>query len=471
MEEQKSRRVRLVLFPCPLQGHINPMLQLASILYSKGFSITIIHPRFISPNSYNYPHFTFIPIHDGISGIQASISDVLPLLSLLNVNCAVPLQDCLVRLLSDTNSAGGGEEEEPIACLISDAIMHFTQGVADSLKLPRLALRTSSIESFLAFAAFPVLRQKGYLPISDSQLETPVKELPPLRMKDLPVFNGHDQETLMGLNQLLISMVDQVKASSGLILNTFDYLEQSSLAALAQEFPIPVFTIGPFHKLFPASSSSLLSQDHSCIAWLDTQAPRSVIYISFGSIASMDESEFVEMAWGLAKSKCPFLWVVRSGLVQDSEQAEPVWPDGFLEMISGKGCIVKWAPQQDVLAHPAVGGFWSHNGWNSTLESICEGVPMLCRPNFGDQMVNARYVSHVWKVGLHLENRLERGEIERNIRRLMVEKEGEEMRERVMALKEKAEVCVRKGGCSNKHLGDLIAQIRGVSLQTRLEYK
>ncbi|XP_043724474.1 UDP-glycosyltransferase 76B1-like isoform X1 [Telopea speciosissima] len=456
-EEQKRRGVGLVLFPCPLQGHINPMLQLASILHSKGFSIIIVHTRFNSPNSSNYPHFNFIPIPDGISDIQASFSDVLALLSHLNVNCAVPLRDCLVRLLSDhDNSISTSKEKEPISCLISDAIMHFTQGVADGLKLPRLVLRTSSVESFLAFAAFPVLRQKNYLPISDSELETPVTELPPLKVKDLPVIKTHDLKTLY---QLVGSMVDQVKASSGLILNTFDHLEQSSLSALTQEFPIPVFTIGPFHKLFPASSSSLLTQDQSCIAWLDTQPPKSVIYVSFGSLASMDEAEFMEMAWGLANSKCPFLWVVRSGLVHDSDRVEPLWPDGFLEMISGKGCIVKWAPQQDVLAHPAVGGFWTHNGWNSTLESICEGVPMLCHPNFGDQMVNARYVSHVWRVGLHLENRLERKEIERNIRRLMVEKEGEDMRERVASLKEKAEASVKKGGSSYESLEELIAQI------------
>ncbi|XP_043724484.1 UDP-glycosyltransferase 76C2-like isoform X2 [Telopea speciosissima] len=452
--EQKGKGVRLVLFPCPFQGHINPMLQLASILHSNGFSITIIHTQFNSPNySSNYPQFTFIPIPDGVSDIPAdSISDLLALLSFLNLNCAVPLRDCLLRLLSDD----GAQEAERIPCIISDFLMHFTQAVADSLKLPRLVLQTSNNASFPALAAIPLLRLKGYLPISDSELETPVTELPPLKVKDLPVIKTHDLKTLY---QLVGSMVDQVKASSGLILNTFDHLEQSSLSALTQEFPIPVFTIGPFHKLFPASSSSLLTQDQSCIAWLDTQPPKSVIYVSFGSLASMDEAEFMEMAWGLANSKCPFLWVVRSGLVHDSDRVEPLWPDGFLEMISGKGCIVKWAPQQDVLAHPAVGGFWTHNGWNSTLESICEGVPMLCHPNFGDQMVNARYVSHVWRVGLHLENRLERKEIERNIRRLMVEKEGEDMRERVASLKEKAEASVKKGGSSYESLEELIAQI------------
>ncbi|KAJ4969658.1 hypothetical protein NE237_002757 [Protea cynaroides] len=108
----------------------------------------------------------------------------------------------------------------------------------------------------------------------------------------------------------------------------------------------------------------------------------------FGSLANIDEAEFVEMAWGLANYNSPFLWVVRSDLVHGSERVETLWPDGFLEMKSGKGCSLKWAPQQEVLAPPAVGGFWTHNGWNSTLESISKGVPMLCWPSFGDQMVN-----------------------------------------------------------------------------------
>ncbi|XWS74885.1 hypothetical protein CRYUN_Cryun01aG0036800 [Craigia yunnanensis] len=106
-------------------------------------------------------------------------------------------------------------------------------------------------------------------------------------------------------------------------------------------------------------------------------------------------------------------------------------------MVGERAHIVKWAPQQEVLAHPSTGGFWTHCGWNSTLESLCEGVPMICQPSFGDQKIDARYISHVWRVGVHLEYKIERGEIERAIRRLMVEAEGQEMRDRIKLLKEK----------------------------------
>lgn len=217
---------------------------------------------------------------------------------------------------------------------------------------------------------------------------------------------------------------------------------------------MPIFHIGPFHKYFPASSS-LITPDQSCISWLDTQTPNSVLYVSFGSLAAVNETEFLEMAWGLLHSNQPFLWVVRPGSVLDSEWSESL-PDGFLEMVGKRGYIVKWTPQQEVLAHAATGGFWTHNGWNSTLESICEGVPMICQPFSGDQRVNARYVSDVWKIGIHLEyNKLERREIERAIKGLMVETKGQGMRQRIVSLKEKVNLCIGHGGSSYQSLESL----------------
>lgn len=283
-------------------------------------------------------------------------------------------------------------------------------------------------------------------------------ELPPLRIKDLPVIKTPYQEKLY---ELVEGMVQQTKASSGLIWNSFQELEEMAIAKLHQEFEIPIFPIGPFHKhnnTTAASSSSLIAEDHSSISWLDKHEPGSVIYISFGSIAAMEEAEFLEVAWGLASSGHPFLWVVRPGLIRGAEWLEPL-PDGFLEGLSGRGHIVKWAPQLDVLAHPSVGAFWTHNGWNSTLESICEGVPMICTPCFTDQLVNARYVSHVWKVGLHLENGLSREKVERAVKRLMEEREGAELRERALRYKEKANVCVRPGGSSYDSLSKLVNYI------------
>ncbi|KAL3341734.1 hypothetical protein AABB24_025980 [Solanum stoloniferum] len=454
MEEQGIKGKRVLFFPLPLQGHITPMLQLANILHLNGFSITIILADNFNTSfnniRANYPHFTFHTICDGLSEDDKAKTDIdaLFLLSLFNEKCAPHFTEALRQLVL---------EDPNIVCLISDSILHFTKAVADSFKLPRLVLRTGGVCSFLVFAAIPLLQNKAYFPLQgiESLLEEEVEELPPFRIKDLPLFKTCNVDALY---QVIQGMIRETKASSGLILNSFEQLEQFSISKLRDDFPIPIFPIGPFHSHFLASSSSLMSQDQTSISWLDTKPPKSVIYVSFGSIAAIEVNDFLEIAWSLANSNHPFLWVVRPGLIRDSEWIE-LLPSEFLETVDGRGHIVKWAPQQQVLAHPAVGAFWTHSGWNSTLESICEGVPMICMPCFGDQMVNARYVSHVWKVGVQLENGLKRTNIENAIRTLMEEEEGKQIKERMLELKEKANSCLKPGGSSYESLRSLTSYI------------
>ncbi|XP_058109367.1 UDP-glycosyltransferase 76B1-like [Magnolia sinica] len=441
-ENQRPQAPHVLLFPLPFQGHINPMLQLATFLLSKGFSITIVHTQFNSPNPSNFPNFHFEPIPDGLSDGM----DTTAILSTININCIAPFRAVLARMLSENRHG-------PISCVITDDFLFFTQSVTDSLKVPRIVLVTYNAIGFLTSSRFQMLHEKGYYPIQDPKSEDPVSEIPPLRIKDLPIITTSTMDATL---QLFVSLTIATRASSGLIFNTPDCLEQTTLANLRLDLRIPVFPIGPLHKFMvgPPDSSSLLTPDNNCMAWLAKQAPLSVIYVSFGSTGVMDGADLAEMAWGLANSGQPFLWVVRPGSVSVSECAK--LPEGFEEETRDRGLIVKWAPQQDVLAHPAVGGFWTHNGWNSTLESICEGVPMLCSPRLAEQGINARLVSHVWRVGMTLENELERGEIERGIRRLMVGHEGKEIRERIKDLKENVNCSIRKGGSSHQSLDALI---------------
>lgn len=291
-------------------------------------------------------------------------------------------------------------------------------------------------------------------------LQDPVPELHPLRFKDLPISHFGSVENLLQL----ISLAGDIRTSSALIWNTLECLEEAPLAQLREVYQVPIFSLGPLNQLAPAgslSSTGLLQEDYSCISWLDKRSPNSVIYISLGSIAAVDDKQFTEMAWGIANSRHAFLWVVRPDLVHSSE-----WTgfeslgEGFREIVEERGCIVNWAPQRRVLSHGSVGGFWSHCGWNSTLESICEGVPMICQPCFGDQKVNARYLTAVWGVGIELgRGEIERGDVERAVREVMIEK-GEEMRQRMVAMKEKVDSCIREGGSSLRSLETLVDFIR-----------
>ncbi|KAG9130785.1 hypothetical protein Leryth_020016 [Lithospermum erythrorhizon] len=455
MEEPTHHHLRLILFPSPLQGHINPMLQLAHILHSNSFSITILHTKLNSPDPSHHPHFTFLALDDGLSQTESSMEeDIIELTRLINVKCVDPLRASLRKLLDDQQVSGTGER---IACLISDAALYATREVAESVKLRRIVLRTGGVSSFVIFKEIPMLLEKGYLPIQESRLDEPIPEIEGFRVRDLPAIKTASVEKFY---QLLTSMVEETKASSGLIWNSFEELEHSALDTLCQEFSLPIFLMGPFQKYSAASSDGVRTPDQSSIAWLDKQEPKSVIYVSFGSVAAIDANQFLEIATGLANSNHPFLWVVRPDLVRglDSECHE-LLPDGYIEMLGGRGHIVKWAPQQEVLKHPAVGAFWTHNGWNSTLESICGGVPMICMPFFSDQVINARYVSHIWKIGVQLEGRVEREKIVEIIKRLMTGNEGEEIRKTMSQFKEKVQVCTSAGGSSHNALQNLISFI------------
>ncbi|KAK2442021.1 UDP-Glycosyltransferase superfamily protein [Trifolium repens] len=462
MEEEKQRGKgnRIILMPSPFQGHITPLLQLSNILYSKGFSITIVHTVFNSPDPSSYPHFTFLPLHGALSETEASKVDAVHLTEVINVRCVQPLKECLTMLLSHDKF----KEDGSVSCFIADAALYFTQGVCDEVGVPRIVLRTGGASSFLVFASFPLLREKGYFPVQESRSEEAVVDLPPLKVKDLPVFQSKEPEAFY---KLVCRFVDECKKSSGIIWNTFEELESSALTKLRQDFSVPIYPIGPFHKysLAGSNSTSLLTPDKTCISWLDKQEHKSVVYVSFGSIVAISEEDFLEIAWGLVNSNQPFLWAIRPGTIRGSEWLEPL-PSGFLENLGERGYIVKWAPQEQVLKHPAVGAFWTHNGWNSTLESVCEGVPMICMPSFADQKINAKYASDVWKVGLQLENKLERGEIEKVIRKLMVGDEAYEIRENVKNLKEKANVCLKEGGSSYCFLDSLVSEILSLKSST-----
>ncbi|KZV45811.1 UDP-glucuronosyltransferase [Dorcoceras hygrometricum] len=232
-------------------------------------------------------------------------------------------------------------------------------------------------------------------------------------------------------------------------------LEHESLQKLQHHYNVPFFTVGPLHKMAPLSRTSLIKEENYCLAWLDKQAYRSVIYVSLGSLATIEEEELQELAWGLANSEQPFLWVIRPASINGSEWIECL-PKDFEERTRERGCVVQWAPQKDVLSHPGIGGFLTHCGWNSTLESICEGVPMICRPCFADQLVDSRYLTHVWRVGLELEKTSGRTGIEKAVRKILTSKEGQEMRSRVTKMKQEIESCLLRGGSSYNSLCDLV---------------
>ncbi|KMT15051.1 hypothetical protein BVRB_3g061740 [Beta vulgaris subsp. vulgaris] len=229
-----------------------------------------------------------------------------------------------------------------------------------------------------------------------------------------------------------------------------------------------LFAIGPLNPVELKSNCS--KSRHKCIEWLDKQEKDSVIYVSFGTATSMTEEQISELAVGLEKSGHKFLWVLRSAdridpFTEDSVQ-RPQLPEGFRDRLQSRGMVVTdWAPQLEVLAHPSTGGFMSHCGWNSCMESISMGVPIAAWPMHSDQPRNTILVTQVLRTGIHVRDWTKRTElvtsttIESAVRSLMESEEGKEMRRRAAELGDIVRGSTVEGGTSRLEMDSFIAHI------------
>lgn len=293
-----------------------------------------------------------------------------------------------------------------------------------------------------------------------------------MRRRDLPSFcrtTDLDDRII----KLVLKEDKHIPLAQGLIFNTFQELESPVLSQMLKICP-NIYAVGPLHshlkarlaeaeageEVQPATSNSLWKEDKSCISWLDAQPSKSVIYVSIGSLAVMTKEQLLEIWYGLVNSGSRFLWVRRPGSIIGSGDSNSDW-EIPLELSQGtkeRGYIVGWAPQEEVLSHPAIGGFLTHSGWNSTLESVVAGKPMICWPYFVDQQVNSRYVGEVWKLGLDMKDTCDRVVLEGMIGEVM-ELTKAEFLGTAAKMAELAAASVREGGSSFMDLDRLVQDI------------
>ncbi|KAI3971202.1 hypothetical protein MKW92_020252 [Papaver armeniacum] len=186
------------------------------------------------------------------------------------------------------------------------------------------------------------------------------------------------------------------------------------------------------------------------MTWLDQQPEKSVVYVSFGSIATVSQEQWLEVWYGLVNSSHRFLWVRRPDSLLSKDNEESQIPDELVEATKERGYTVEWAPQEEVLNHPSVGGFFTHSGRNSTLESMVARVPMVCWPHLADQQINSRYVSEIWKIGMDLKDDCHRITVEKMIREMMGDKR-EELMKSTMKVAEMARRSVSRNGSSYRN--------------------
>lgn len=262
-----------------------------------------------------------------------------------------------------------------------------------------------------------------------------------------------------------IKLAQRFRETKGIVVNSFSELESLVMNSLADGLTPPIYMVGPVLHLKGQAHPSLDQvQRDRIMKWLDEQPPSSVVFLCFGSMGSFGVSQLREIAAGLERSRHKFLWSIR---VPQPKSLKEILPEGFSERIGGEGMICDgWVPQVEVLAHSATGGFVSHCGWNSILESLWYGVPFATWPLYAEQQMNAFRM--VLEYGLALELRVDyrndgdlvvADEIETVVRCLM---EGDgELRMKVKETSEMARKAVAEGGSSFTAVGKFINDILG----------
>ena len=277
------------------------------------------------------------------------------------------------------------------------------------------------------------------------------------RLADLPtITDGAGRQVLPGV----LEGVSLVSKAQYLIFTSFYELEAQTFDNLKAQFPFPVYPIGPTIPYLELEDNSFVTNANNAVnyfQWLDCQPPCSVLYISLGSFLSVSNSQMDEMIGGVRDSGVRCLWVSRG---------ETTW---FKEGFGDIGLVVPWCDQLKVLCHSSIGGFWTHCGWNSTLEAIFAGVPMLTFPIFWDQVPNSKRIVEDLKIGWRVKKDVgsksfvTRGEISELVKRFM-DKESNEvnaMRQRSKELQKSCQRTIAKGGSSDTNLDAFIKNITG----------
>ncbi|GKV02164.1 hypothetical protein SLEP1_g14631 [Rubroshorea leprosula] len=438
----------VLVFPFPIQGHINPMLQFSKRLASKGLRVTLLaitstnKPMQLSESSINIEPIEF---EEGEN--VAGVDDYLDLYTTI-------IPGKLAKLIEKKKSS-----QHPIKFLVYDSGSPWTLDVARSAGIDAAPFFTQSWAVNAIYYHF----HKGTLKLPLEQPVVKLPSMPALEVSDLPSF-VRDTEAYPGLGNLVRSQFTNLEEASLVFCNTLDMLEDEVIRWMSSYKPIK--TIGPTLPSIYLDKRLEDDKDYginlfkpdtdACIKWLDSKEPASVVYISFGSLAALGEEQMEEIALGLKRSNKFFLWVVR-----ETEQKK--LPTNFVEEALEKGLVVSWSPQLRVLAHKAVGCFITHCGWNSTLEALSLGVPMVAMPQWTDQPTNAKFVEDVWKVGIRVRvdkhGIIKKEEIERCVREVMEGEKSLDIKSNSESWKKLIKEAVDEGGSSDRNIDEFVAKI------------
>nr|AUR26624.1 UDP-glucosyltransferase 73A21 [Centella asiatica] len=466
-------------FPMLAHGHMIPTLDIAKLFASRGVHATII------TTPLNAPVFTKAVEKASRSGLQMSLKIIkFPKVPGLPEGCESADQITNPQLFPNFFTATMLLEEqlEQVLeefrpdCLVADMFFPWATDVAAKFGIPRLVFHGTSF--FTLCAAEQVRLNKPHENLLNDWDPFVVPNLPheiKMTRSQLPPSERDGVQT--EFTKMLSRAKESELKSYGVIVNSFYELEPDYADHYRNVLKRKAWNIGPVslcnrevEEKAQRGKKAAIDQDE-CLKWLDSKNPKSVIYVCFGSVCSFPPSQLHEIALGLEASGQDFIWVVRKGKNDEEEEEEKRIPEGFEERMEGKGLFIRgWAPQVLILEHEAVGGFVTHCGWNSILESICAGVPMVTWPAFADQFYNEKLVTEILEIGIGVGCRewymagrgnsdVKMEEVEMAVKGIMVGEEAEERRNRAKALKEMAREAVEEGGSSYLDLDALIKDL------------
>ncbi|KAB1213449.1 Anthocyanidin 3-O-glucoside 5-O-glucosyltransferase [Morella rubra] len=455
----------ILLVTFPNQSHINPSLQFAKRLIQLGVRVTF------ATSVFTHHRLTQFPTPDGLSFATFSDSyengfnggDVDHYMSKLRHHGSQTLSDFIVS---------SAKEGRTFTCLICAILASWAAEVARVLHLPTMLLWIQPDTVFDIYYYY----FNGYgdlIRSSATNDSSQIVELPRLSLlvaRDLPTVldasNKHGflipwlQEQFAGLEK---------ESNPKILANTFDALEPEALRAIGRfnliaiRLVIPSAFLDGKDPLDTSYGGDLLQGSKDSIEWLNSKPESSIIYISFGSISVLSKQQLEEIARGLLSIGHPFLWVIRAKGNREEEKEEDIL--SCRKELEHKGTIVPWCSQVEVLSHPSVGCFVSHCGWNSTLESLVSGVPMVAFPQWLDQQTNAKLIEDVWRTGVRVtankDGIVDGHEIKRCLELVIGSAErGDEMRRNAKKWKELAREAAKEGGSSYNNLKAFVDEIR-----------
>ncbi|KAK4384922.1 UDP-glycosyltransferase 88B1 [Sesamum angolense] len=462
----------IVLYPSPGMGHLISMVELGKFIlhHHPSLSITIltVPPSFNTGSTATY-----------IRHISATVPAItfhhLPPIS-LDLEPFPSMEAVIFEILNRSNPhVRRALETISLSATISAFIIDFfctcALPISAELNIPTYYFFTSGACILAFFLYFPTIHNTTTKSFRDMSDLLHVPGIPPISSSDMikPLL---DRDTTDYEN--FLNFAQNLPNSAGIIVNTFESLETKPLKAIREgkcnpggDTP-PVFSVGPLLATEGRQGGGGGIDD--CLSWLDKQPSKSVVYLCFGSLGLFSAAQLKEIAVGLERSGQRFLWVVRSPPSDDKSKRylrppEPdldsLLPAGFLDRTKDRGLVLKsWAPQVAVLNHESVGGFVTHCGWNSVLESVCAAVPMVAWPLYAEQKMNRVVLVEDMKVALRMEvaedDFVAAEEVERRVRELMESEKGRETRKVVEEMSVEGKSAMSEGGSSIAALAKLL---------------